>query len=311
MFCAALMMVAVSGCSPQQPDYWQGYLEGDYLLIAPLQSGRIEQVMVKDGQHVAAGEALFQLDAAHADLMVVQAAAAVEQARAMFNDLGKGARQPELSVLQASLREAGVNLAQAKRELKRLEMLVAKHFVSDQQLEQGRSNVQRIAAGMERLHAQLAVAGERGRSDQVAAAQAEIEARVALLDDARRIQAEMTVLAPASGRVDRLILNAGELASPQASVLRFLPDQAVKLIFFVPETVVASLHAGDPVRMQCDGCGGSRSAKVTRIATDAEYTPPVLFNRDNRVKLVFRIEAAIQNANELWPGLPVEVRRAR
>jgi len=127
----------------------------------------------------------------------------------------------------------------------------------------------------------------------------------------RRIQAEMTVLAPASGRVDRLILNAGELASPQASVLRFLPDQAVKLIFFVPETVVASLHAGDPVRMQCDGCGGSRSAKVTRIATDAEYTPPVLFNRDNRVKLVFRIEAAIQNANELWPGLPVEVRRAR
>jgi len=303
-----LMMLVMSACGKDAPDYFQGYLEGEYVLIAPEHSGRIDRLAVRDGQHVEAGSVLFTLDHRHESLLVREAEARLTQAQAMLDDLDKGARPAEINVLQAGLRGAKADLTQARNNLARLQQMAEKKFVSSQQQEQARTNVAILQARIEGLQSGLTVARQGGRTDRIAAARAEVSAAVAALNDARRLLAEMTVHAPASGRVDRLILRTGELAGPAAPVLRFLPDGAIKLVFFVPETVVAGMPVGRAVSMQCDACGSVRMAHISRIASKAEYTPPVLFNRDNRAKLTFRLEAKLQDTKGLLPGLPIAVR---
>jgi HlyD family secretion protein len=82
----------------------------------------------------------------------------------------------------------------------------------------------------------------------------------------------------------------------------------VKARFYVPEPALSSLRIGAPVMVRCDGCAAPIAARVTFIAPQAEYTPPVIYSRENRAKLVFLIEARPDAPNaSLHPGLPVEV----
>jgi len=303
----SLILLLSSGCNKDAAGYSQGYLEGDYLLIAPLQSGRIEQVMVTDGERVKAGAVLARLEQAHATLAVAQAQARYEQTSAMLLDLEKGARSAELHAMQAQVAEQQASLLQARTDVKRLQPLAAKQYVSAQQLEQARTLVKRLEATVARQQSALKLLQQGSRVDRVAAARAEQHAAQAALHDARRLLEETVIHAPVAGLVERLILGQGELAGPAAPLLRFLPDGAVKLLFFVPEADRASYHIGDMVNFYCDGCGGGHSARISRIASEAEYTPPVLFNRDNRYKLLFRLEAKPDDSSGLMPGLPVEV----
>jgi HlyD family secretion protein len=88
-----------------------------------------------------------------------------------------------------------------------------------------------------------------------------------------------------------------------------LPDTKRRIRFFVPESIIATLHNGQAIEAHCDGCATPIPATISFIAVQAEYTPPVIYSQGSREKLVFRIEAVPepQDALRLRPGLPVEV----
>jgi len=306
LMAAALSLLAA--CGNAEPDYWQGYIEGDYRLVAPEVSGRIEALKVGEGEHVEAGAPLFTIEGEHAGLQVAQARARVQQAASMLADLEKGARAPEVTAVRASLRESQAALKQAEQDAARLAPMAEKQFVSAQSVEQAESRVSQLKARVDRLHAELAIVQLSGRKDRLAAARAEQQAADAALAEAERLQHETAVKAPAAGIIERVIRRAGELASASTPVLRLLPDDALKVVFFVPETEANQLTLDSKLSIACDGCKG-RGAQVNRLASRAEYTPPVLFNRDNRDKLVFRLEASLSDTSGLFPGLPVEVQK--
>ncbi|MDX8402285.1 MAG: biotin/lipoyl-binding protein, partial [Mariprofundaceae bacterium] len=291
-------------------DYWQGYVEGDYRLLAPEISGRIERLVVHEGQHVQAGDLLFVMEGRHAGIAVAGARARLEQAEAILADMQKGARPPRVEALRASLREAEAALTQARQDAARLEKLARGHYASASSLEQARTRVAQLQARVDRLHAEIGLARLPGRADRLKAARAEREAARAALDEALRLRDETEVRAPTAGVVERLIRRQGELASPSAPVLRLLPDAALKVIFFVPGPAGPRLSLDAPLSIGCDGCGRPRSARVSRLPVRAEYTPPVLFNRDNRQRLSYRFEARLDDTEGLFPGLPVEVQPA-
>ena len=95
-----------------------------------------------------------------------------------------------------------------------------------------------------------------------------------------------------------------------APVVSLLPPQNIKARFFVPETVLGAVRIGQQVEMRCDGCAAPVAAQITFISPQAEFTPPVIYSRDARAKLVFLIEAraAPGDAVKLHPGQPLEVR---
>ena len=88
-----------------------------------------------------------------------------------------------------------------------------------------------------------------------------------------------------------------------------LPPANVKVRFYVPETLLGGLKLGQAVTVNCDGCAGPFAATIQFIAGRAEFTPPVLYSKENRAKLVYLVEAKPSPADalKLHPGQPVDV----
>jgi len=99
----------------------------------------------------------------------------------------------------------------------------------------------------------------------------------------------------------------GEWVPAGRPVVSILPPGNVKARFYVPETVLASLQPGKALEIRCDGCPAPLAAKVSFVSTQAEYTPPVLYSKESRTKLLFLVEARLEGAS-LRPGQPVDVR---
>jgi HlyD family secretion protein len=115
--------------------------------------------------------------------------------------------------------------------------------------------------------------------------------------------------APRDGQVTDTLYVQGEWVPAGSPVVALLPPANIKVRFFVPEKILGSVKTGQAVSVRCDGCEKPISAHISYISPQAEYTPPVIYSRENRAKLVFLVEArpAPVEAAELHPGQPVEV----
>jgi len=115
--------------------------------------------------------------------------------------------------------------------------------------------------------------------------------------------------APVAGSVQQIYFREGEMVQAQRPVLSIMPPGNMKLRFFVPETELPKLAIGDEVRVTCDNCAADLTAKIFFLATQAEYTPPVIYSDQSRAKLVYLIEARPppEQAARFNPGQPVTV----
>jgi len=115
--------------------------------------------------------------------------------------------------------------------------------------------------------------------------------------------------APQAGLVYDTLFRQGEWVAAGKPVVVLLPPQNIKVRAFVPETQIGSIHYGDTIRVTVDGVTDPFIGKVSYISPHAEYTPPVIYSRESRAKLVFIIESVFDpevSAN-LHPGQPVDV----
>jgi HlyD family secretion protein len=90
-------------------------------------------------------------------------------------------------------------------------------------------------------------------------------------------------------------------------VVSLLPPGNIKVRFFVPETVLPSIAYGDTIKIGCDGCAGDLTARVSFIAKQSEFTPPVIYSLEERAKLVFLVEALPDKPGALRVGQPIDV----
>jgi HlyD family secretion protein len=119
---------------------------------------------------------------------------------------------------------------------------------------------------------------------------------------------QKTQVAPAAGVVTDTLFRPGEWVAAGAPIVSLLPPGNVKVRFYVPEPQLAAVRVGGSVAVRCDGCASTIAARIAFIAPQAEYTPPVIYSRENRAKLVYLVEARPEPPDPaLHPGLPVEV----
>jgi HlyD family secretion protein len=138
-------------------------------------------------------------------------------------------------------------------------------------------------------------------------AEAAVRQARANLDWQQTRLARRTGISPAEGVVQNIYFRPGETAPPGRAVLSLLPPGNLKIRFFAPETVLANVKYGQTVQVSCDSCASGLTAKVTFIASSAEYTPPVIYSRDERAKLVYLIEARPTDPEKFRVGQPVTV----
>jgi HlyD family secretion protein len=138
-------------------------------------------------------------------------------------------------------------------------------------------------------------------------AQATLLQAKANLEWAKTRLARRRAASPADGTIQEVYYRPGETVQPGRPVISLLPPGNLKIRFFAPETVLPTIKYGQTVGVSCDGCEQGLAAKVSFIAKSAEYTPPVIYSRDERAKLVFLIEARPDHPEKFRVGQPVTV----
>jgi len=310
-FARALLAAALTGCNGDNPHApLQGYVEGEFLRIASPVAGRLVALEVKRGDRPAKGAALFTLDTENEAAARQEAAERLRRAEAQLANLRKGRRPTEIAAIEAQLAQARAAFSLSEANLKRQEQLVAAKFIAPERMDEARSAFARDRARLAELAAQLETAKLAARPDEIAAAQAEADAARAALAQADWRLTQKSVAAPQAGVVNDTFFVPGEWVPAGAPVLSLLPPANLKLRFFVPQERLPALAPGKEVRASCDGCGEPFAATVSFIAPQAEFTPPVIYSRENRAKLVFLVEARPDPARaaRLHPGQPVDVR---
>jgi HlyD family secretion protein len=293
------------------PAGWQGYVEGELLRIGPEGAGRVVRLDVVQGDRVTAGAELFTVDDTVERAQLAAAEAQLVQAAAQRDDLRAAQNRPEqVAVLQAAVARAEAELETSRRDLARARSLVADGAATRARLDAAQGAYDRDRAALDEARRQVSAATLAGRDAAIAAAEANVAAAEATREEARRRLAKRVVVAPADAPVEDVYFRLGETVSAGQAVLALLPDENRKVRFYVPETARAALALGDRVRIACDACAPDLVGTVTFLASEAEFTPPVIYSRDERAKLVFKVEARLGPATRLPLGLPVDVRPA-
>lgn len=148
-------------------------------------------------------------------------------------------------------------------------------------------------------------------SSTLTSAQARVQAATAALATAQQNMADREIAAPVAGSVEEIYHRQGERTGPNEPILALLPPANIKVRFFVPETGLSKLKLGQEVSVTCDACQAPISARVSFIARDAQYTPPFIYSKEERGKLVYLVEAKPADARDLRPGQPVDVSLAK
>jgi len=263
------LVLAVAGCSKSHQGTWLGYAEGDDAFVAAPLAGWVTEVKVERGAWVNKGDLLFVLDETSQRAARDQAEAAIAQA-------------------QGQLGQAKANLDLAQKQLARQEGLMRSGATSKQAYDQAK-------AAYDAALAQVA---------QIEASQS--QARAALANAAYQLsQREVSSLA--AGRVQDVYFRQGEYVPAMTPVVSLLPPENVYVRFFVPEEQFSNIRLGQQVKVHCDGCPDNLVAAITFIASQQEFTPPVIFSNQSRSQLVFKVEARAPGGLKLNPGQPVDV----
>jgi len=304
-----LLALALVACSEPPPTTLQGYVEGEYVRIAAPFAGTLVALDAHRGQEVVAGAPLFALEAESEDAARREAEERSRQAQAHVDDLRKGRRPTEIDAVRAQLSQAQVVAALSAKEYARQVDLVAKGFVSQQRADEARAARDRDLARIAELEAQLKTSHLPARPDEIRAAEAQAAAAREAVKQADWKLRQKKVASTVGGTVTDTLYTRGEWVPAGSPVVSVLPPANVKVRFFVPEPRLGAVRIGQKVSLACDGCPAAVGATVSFIAPQAEFTPPVIYSKDSRAKLVFMVEArpVPADAVKLHPGQPVDV----
>jgi HlyD family secretion protein len=303
-----LLGISLFGCEKPANDTWQGYIEGEYALIASPYAGQLQKLYVRRGDSVDSGRPLFALEQESERAARTEAEQRLNAAAARLENLQAARRPAEIDALRAEVTQAKAALALSSSQLAQQQKLFKEGFIAQARLDEAQAARARDAARAAEAEAQLRSALlPVGREAERRAAEGDAAgAQAALAQAALRVE-QKSVAAPVSGMVQDTFFVEGEWVPAGRPVVSLLPPGNVKARFYVPEPALASLQAGRALEIRCDGCPAPLAAKVSFVSTQAEYTPPVLYSKESRAKLLFLVEARLEGAG-LRPGQPVEVR---
>jgi HlyD family secretion protein len=172
-------------------------------------------------------------------------------------------------------------------------------------LEQAQANLVNMRQSFDR--AKQLVVTSTGTQKALEDAEAQLRSAEARVNSAQTRLSRRRAVSPDNGTIQQIYYRPGETVPAGKPVVSLLPPGNIKIRFYVPESELPRLKEGDSLQVQCDGCTADILAKVSFIARNAEYTPPVIYSLEERAKLVFLIEARPQQPEKFRVGQPVSV----
>lgn len=197
--------------------------------------------------------------------------------------------EPEVSDFQQAeqqLNEAQANLKLAELRLTRAKQLIKHDAAAQDALDEAQTTYSRQLAYLKQAQA--------------------------VLNKAKWSMGQKAATAPIDALVFDTFYHNGELVAQGQPVLALLAPSHIHVLFYVSESKLALLAVGKKLKLNCDGCSQEVEAQISFISPKAEYTPPVIYSRDNNHKLLFKVEARLLGAHEqLHLGQPVYVKLSK
>ena len=292
-----------------------GRIEATEVDVATRLPGRVAEILVGEGEFVKAGQPLARMQVDSLQAQRDEAQARYQQA--LQNVAGARAqvalRESDHQAAQALVGQRESELDAAQRRLARSETLVREGAASAQDFDDDRARVQGARAALAAASAQVraAAAAITAARTQTIAAEAAVVAATASTARIDVDIADSELKAPRDGRIQFRVAQPGEVLSGGGRVLNMVDLSDVYMTFFLPETVAGRVALGSEVRIVLDAAPQFViPAKVSFVASTAQFTPKTVETASERQKLMFRVKAQIDRAllqkhlTQVKTGLP-------
>jgi HlyD family secretion protein len=311
-----------------------GRIEGDHVTIAGKYPGRIQELLVREGDQVTKGQVLIKLDDAQTSARVEQARRAFEageaEVQAAHADLAVLNLDVPLAIETASAEvveyDAKVAKAiavekEARSDAQRFRELVEKDEATRQQWEQAemrwdvaKREIAIARAGLAKAQkgsAQAELGWKRisAKEAGVAAVERRRDQACAVLEETRSVLADLTITAPTGGTITTRMIDVGEVVSTGAPLLELVDLDRLYLKVFVPEVQIGKVRLDLPAKIYTDPVPDRPfDATVRYIASKAVFTPKEVQTPDERVKLIYPVKLYLTENpdHRLTPGLPAD-----
>ena len=275
-----------------------GRIEATEIDVATKLPGRIEEVLVSEGEFVKAGQPLarMQIDTLQAQREEAEAGRQQALHAAAAAEAQVALRRSDVAAAQALNVQRDAELDAAQRRLARSETLAKEGAASGQELDDDRARVRGAEAALAATRAQAtaAEAAVKAAEAQVVGARSSVEAAAATVARIEADLADSVLKAPRRGRVQVRVAQPGEVLGAGGRVLNLLDLSDVYMTFFVPETAAGRIALGTEVRIVLDTAPDyAIPARVSFVASQAQFTPKTVETASERQKLMFRVRAQI------------------
>jgi HlyD family secretion protein len=297
------------GCKKKSNVSFQGYTEGELLYIASPFSGELQSLNVHRGQKIKKGSELFSLDPEPERSQLKAAEETLTQAKEQLQNLEEGQRRTILESLQAQISRTKAELKLAALRVKRFQELYKEKAIGKDPLDEVIATYGVKKALLAENEANYAEAKLGSRQKLIMAQKALVAATEAQVQQAQWSLEQKTQYSSITAIVFDTFYWPGEWVAAGRPVLAFLAPQYIRFIFFIPATKLSAVHLGDEISIACDACEKNYTARISYISPEMEYTPPVIYSRENNYNLVYRIKAKPKLADAWFfhPGQPVYV----
>jgi HlyD family secretion protein len=306
---AALLLLFAAACSGRREAgliVASGHVEATRVRISTKVAGRLESLAMDEGDTVVSGQELGRIDVVDLRLALRQAVAQRDQAQAALRLHLAGARREDVAQQEAQVASADADLANAARDLQRMQALLDQGSGTPKSRDDAEARRDMAGARLKAAREALARLRAGSREEEIDAARAGVaaaEARIAQLEQQLK---DAVIVSPLSGVVTAKVAEAGELLQSGAPLSEVTDLSDAWLNVYLPEAELGRIRIGQEAEVTTDS-GQKRKGKVSFVASQAEFTPKNVQTMDERVKLVYKVKIALDNADGVFkPGMPAE-----
>jgi len=325
-----------------------GTVEARNIRVGSKVGGRIEQVLVREGDTVQAGQVLITFDdkelqaalnqsraaaekakAGFRPEEIAEARAAAEQAKADYDMRKNGYRKEDIEAAKADLDRTSADEVRANLDFQRYDALAQKDLVSKQQRDTAEANWKMALAAKQNAQHKYDELRRGYRPEEIASAEARYQqtqatyekylrgnrredidlSHAAMTYDEARYR-ERQVLAPSAATVEVLDVRPGDLIAPNTPVATLLERDQIYVRIYIPETEIGRVHVGQKAEIRVDSFPNQVfNGIVEQINQQAEFLPRNVQTREERVHQVFGVKVRIEDtSHRVLAGMAADVR---
>lgn len=271
--------------------------------------GRLNTLLVEEGDRVATGQVVAVMDKGYLQDAVTIAQARVAASQANLDKLEAGNRPQEIGQAKAEVARAEAAFANAKATFERRSGLPIDSTISRQTLDNVRADMRQAEAQLNRARQALSLQEKGFRLEDIAVARAQVQAEQGTLDLMRRRLGDAELVAPASGQIMTRVREPGSMVLPGATVLTLALTQPMQVRTWVAEPALGRVVPGTRAEIVTDGAAKLYHGQVGFVSPVAEFTPKSVETPELRTSLVYRVRVIVSDPDDgLRQGMPVTVR---